>query len=175
MLSVGNGNPKSRSYNFQIRVPVDDTQTLHLWYTTYIPPAGVTIPAELRELCVYDVPVYDEKGELIVDYIDGGDIMAWVTQGRIADRSRETLGSTDSGVVQFRRMLQREIEKVERGEDPIGVLRDPTRNGPIELPVERNKHHFSDGFAARVRRTHARYAPINEQVIALFESTQSGA
>jgi 5,5'-dehydrodivanillate O-demethylase oxygenase subunit len=173
MLSVGNGNPKSQSYNFQIRVPVDDTHTLHLWYTTYIPPHGVKIPPELRELCVYDVPIRDEQGELIVDYIDGGDIMAWVTQGAIADRSRESLGATDAGVVQFRRMLEREITKVERGEDPIGVLRDPTRNGPIELPVERNKHHFSDGFGARIRRTHARYAPINEQVIALFESART--
>jgi 5,5'-dehydrodivanillate O-demethylase oxygenase subunit len=174
MLSVGNGNPQSQSYNFQIRVPVDDTQTLHLWYTTYILPEGKTVPPNLRELCVYDVPIRDETGELIVDYIDGGDIMAWVTQGAIADRSRESLGTTDAGIVQFRRMLEREIDKVARGEDPIGVLRDPTRNGPIELPVERNKHHFSDGFGARIRRTHARYAPINEQVIALFDSAPAG-
>ena len=31
---------RSRYYAFQIRVPVDDTHTLHLWYTAYIPPKG---------------------------------------------------------------------------------------------------------------------------------------
>lgn len=40
MLAVGNGDEHRRSYAFQIRVPVDDTHTMHMWYTSYVPPAG---------------------------------------------------------------------------------------------------------------------------------------
>src|SRR6201991_539019 len=43
-LSVGNGDETSRYYAFQIRVPVDDTHTMHLWYTAYMPPKGETVP-----------------------------------------------------------------------------------------------------------------------------------
>jgi 5,5'-dehydrodivanillate O-demethylase len=169
MLSVGNGNADARSYNFQIRVPVDDTNTLHLWYTAYVPPKNAAVPQHLKDrVTMYDVPFLDENGEHIVDFLDGEDIMAWVTQGRIADRAGEHLGTTDSGIVMLRRILERELDKIERGEDPIGVLRDPTRNGPISLPVERNKHHFSDGFAARLLRGQGRYMPIKDELIALF-------
>jgi 5,5'-dehydrodivanillate O-demethylase len=51
--------------------------------------------------------------------------MAWETQGPIADREHERLATTDRGVVMLRQMFFREMEKVERGEDPLGVVRDP--------------------------------------------------
>ena len=53
------------------------------------------------------------------------DFMAWETQGPIADREHERLGGPDHGVVAFRRMLKREIEKVQGGRDPMCVVRDP--------------------------------------------------
>ena len=174
MLSVGNGNDDSKTFSFQIRTPIDDTHTLHLWFTAYVPPKSIEVPAHLLErVPVYEVPFLDENGEHIVDYVDGEDIMAWVTQGPIADRSGESLGTTDAGVIMLRRMLQRELEKIERDEDPIGVLRGPRGNDPIALPVERNKHHFSDGFAARTMRTQSRYSPISDEVIALFTAARA--
>ena len=151
MLSVGNGDQHSRSYNFQIRVPVDDTNTLNFWYVAYVPPAGAKVLQHLLERTpAYEVPYKDEQGEFIVDFVEGEDMMAWVTQGAIADRTRESLGTTDSGLVVFRRMLEREMEKVERG-----------------------KHHFSDGFASRIRRSHVRYSQVGEEIIAVFESGRS--
>ena len=61
------------------------------------------------------------------------------TQGAIADRGLENLGYSDRGVVLYRRMLLEQIERVERGEDPMGVVRDPTLNTPfIQLPLERH-------------------------------------
>ena len=58
ILSVGNGDEASRYYAFQIRVPVDDTHTLHLWYTAYVPPKGETVaPHLLDKVHVYDVPL----------------------------------------------------------------------------------------------------------------------
>jgi 5,5'-dehydrodivanillate O-demethylase len=112
----------------------------------------------------------DSTGEFIMDNIDGQDIMAWITQGQIADRTRERLGTSDKGVVMYRRALKREMQKVQAGLDPKGVLRDAARNDCIDLPTEKKKHHNSDGFGAFLMRTHAKYAPVAQEIIDLYES-----
>ena len=118
----------SRYYAFQIRVPVDDTHTLHLWYTAYVPPKGQKVASHLLDkVHVYDVPYRDEKGEYILDNVDGQDMMAWITQGAIADRTLENLGASDNGIALYRRVLRREIKKVEEGIDPMYTFRDPAR------------------------------------------------
>ena len=153
-----------------MRVPVDDSHTLHLWYNAYLPPAGAKVPPRLRaKLHTYDVPYLDAQGRFIMDNIDGQDMMAWVTQGPIADRSRENLGASDKGVALYRRVLKREMKKVQDGQDPMGLLRDPARNTRIDLPTETKKHHNSDGFAAFMLRTHAKYAPIAAELVQVYE------
>jgi 5,5'-dehydrodivanillate O-demethylase oxygenase subunit len=170
ILAVGKGDEASRYFSFQMRVPVDDTHTLHLWYNAYVPPNGAEVPAHLlKKVHVYEVPYLDEQGEFIVDNVDGQDMMAWVTQGPIADRTREHLGSSDKGVAMYRRVLRREIKKMQHGEDPMGVVRDPARNQRIDLPNERKKHHNSDGFASFMLRTHAKYSPIAGEVAQIFD------
>jgi 5,5'-dehydrodivanillate O-demethylase oxygenase subunit len=99
-------------------------------------------------------------------------MMAWITQGAIADRTRENLGASDKGVALYRRVLRRELKKIAAGEDPIGVVRDPARNHRIDLPNERKKHHNSDGFAHFMMRTHAKYSPVARDVAALYEGMQ---
>ena len=174
MLSVGNGDETSRYYAFQIRVPVDDTHTMHMWYNAYVPPKGAEVPPHLYEkVHVYDVPWHDEKGDFIVDNIDGQDMMAWITQGAIADRTAENLGASDQGIAIFRRVLRREIKKVEEGLDPIAVIRDPERNRQIDLPNERKKHHNSDGFSSWLLRTNGAYSPIAQDLIKIFEPGKS--
>jgi hypothetical protein len=42
------------------------------------------------------------------DYVDGQDIVAWITQGRISDRSREHLGRSDLGVILLRKLYAQE-------------------------------------------------------------------
>ena len=49
--------------------------------------------------------------------------MAWETQGPIANRTKEHLSYSDRGVVLLRRITKEQIEKVQRGEDPMGVQR----------------------------------------------------
>ncbi|SAK54579.1 Rieske (2Fe-2S) domain-containing protein [Caballeronia fortuita] len=170
MLAVGNGDETSRYYSFQIRVPVDDEHTLHLWYNAYIPPKGMDVPARLTDrLHTYDVPFRDADGEFIVDNVDGQDMMAWITQGPIADRTRENLGASDQGLAIYRRILRREMKKAEAGEDPMGLVRDPVRNQCIDLPNERKKHHNSDGFSSFMLRTHAKYSPIAQDLVRIFE------
>jgi 5,5'-dehydrodivanillate O-demethylase len=170
MLAVGNGDEKSRYYSFQIRVPVDDEHTLHLWYNAYVPPKGKEVPAHLlAKVHTYDVPYLDAKGEFIVDNVDGQDMMAWVTQGTIADRSRENLGSTDKGIALYRRTLRREMKKIQAGQEPMGLVRDASRNACIDLPNEKKKHHNSDGFSSFMMRTHAKYSPIASDLSQLFD------
>ncbi|MDQ6681491.1 MAG: aromatic ring-hydroxylating dioxygenase subunit alpha, partial [Pseudomonadota bacterium] len=150
--------------------------TLHLWYNAYLPPEGTVVPEHLRaKVHVYDVPYQDQHGEFIMDNIDGQDMMAWVTQGTIADRSSEHLGASDKGVALYRRVLKREMKKVQDGLDPMGVLRDPARNASIELPTERKKHHNSDGFASFMMRTHAKYSPIATALVNLYEGRPQAA
>ena len=170
MLDVGNGDEKSRYYSFQMRVPVDDTHTMHLWFNAYVPPQGVEVPQHLLDrLHTYEVPFKDDSGEFIVDNVDGQDMMAWISQGAIADRTLENLGATDKGVVMYRRMLKREMEKVAAGIDPMGLVRDSSRNKCIDLPNEKKKHHNSDGFTSFMMRTHAKYSPIANDLSQLFE------
>ena len=56
------------------------------------------------------------------------DLMAMETQGPIAARENEHLATADRGVALLRTVLKREIEKVQQGLDPIGVIRDPNHD-----------------------------------------------
>jgi 5,5'-dehydrodivanillate O-demethylase len=100
-------------------------------------------------------------------------MMAWISQGRIADRTIENLGSTDQGIAVYRRMLRREMKKVEAGQDPIMVFRDESRNQRIDLPYERKKHHNSDGMKSWLMRTHMRYSPILDDLVKLYEPSSA--
>ena len=64
------------------------------------------------------------------------DHMAWETQGSIADRSEERLGTADRGILMLREMLKREIEKVQKGQDPKGVIRDAAQHTMIDTKLD---------------------------------------
>ena len=66
-----------------------------------------------------------------MDLVQAQDHMAWETQGPIADRTRERLTSSDRGVVLLRQVTMREIQKVQDGQDPMGVVRDPRQNATM--------------------------------------------
>jgi 5,5'-dehydrodivanillate O-demethylase len=168
-LAVGAAAPNWRIYAFQIRVPIDDEHTMHYWYEAFRMREGTAIPQHLLDdVPVYDVPYLDANGEYQLDLLDAQDVMAWITQGALAKREREKLGWTDRGVIMLRKMLEREIAKVEAGHDPIGVIRDPAKNVQIDLPVEVNKDMNSDGVASRMRRVRTRYAPHLDELLAVF-------
>ena len=166
MLRIGGA--AGRFGQFQIRVPVDDTHTWHLWYTAYCPPKGA--PAQ-PVIPGYAVPLWHADGTPNCDFIDGQDIHAWRGQGTIADRTRELLGTSDAGIAMYRRMLKEEMARAEAGQDPKGVIRDPAKNVRIDLPVERLKP-FSDHdtYLRGVLDAQAIcYSPINQEVRKLFE------
>jgi len=152
----------------QIRVPLDDEHYWHIWYTVYTPP--VTQLPKQDFVPAYEVPVFDAQGEYIVSYIDGQDLAAWGGQGVIADRTKETLGASDVGIVMYRRMLQEQLQKVADGQDPLCVIRDPAKNRYIQLDVEKTKP-FSDNrtYISGILNAQAvLYSPINDQLKDLF-------
>ncbi|MFO0745792.1 MAG: Rieske 2Fe-2S domain-containing protein [Myxococcota bacterium] len=155
-------------HRLQIRVPVDDTSTLHLWYACYRAPPGRSAPPQTA-VPIYDVPWRDEYGKFITDFVDGGDIMAWVSQGPIADRTRELLVSSDRGLKVLRRLYLEQIQRVKDGHDPLGVVRQPSPDGIIALPQENDKFGGGDAFVREaLALSHCRHSPILDQIAALL-------
>ncbi len=138
---------------FQIRVPMDDTNTYHVWYRC---------KASDEVQSPHDIPVLDyaykeSNGRLVVETVSGQDMMVWVTQGPISDRTTERLGTTDQGIILYRNLLEENVRKVEQGEDPLAVIRDPAKNTPM-VQINREAEPFRVGasnpdlFAARLER-----------------------
>jgi 5,5'-dehydrodivanillate O-demethylase len=83
-----------------------------------------------------------------VDTVLGQDMMAWVTQGEISDRSTERLGNSDKGIILYRSVLLDHLRLVERGEDPPGVIRDPAENATLRVHREAGAHYQGTYLAA---------------------------
>lgn len=117
-------------FEMQFRVPIDDTHTLHVVYDIYTAPEGVEInPPPV--VPYYDIPIEDENGKPILDFVLAQDMVAWWSQGPIVDRSQEHLGATDAAVIDFRKMLDEQITIVEQGGDPINFYRDASECGEV--------------------------------------------
>jgi len=137
LLRVGEAHPTEAGWvhAFQMRVPIDDTHTLHIVHRNFLPRPGVTYPKQENNEVPYEVrDTFFEDGSIRNDYVVGQDQSAWITQGPISDRSTEFLGVTDVGIIMFRRMIEEQIRVVAEGGDPINVHR--VDNGPISLPQE---------------------------------------
>ena len=93
---------------FMYRVPMDDTHTLHVTFTAYPQPPGECV--EQKQVPYYMIPPsVDTEMKPIWPELDnngGQDIMAWMAQGPVADRSKEKLGESDRGVILFRERPQ---------------------------------------------------------------------
>ena len=83
-----------------------------------------------------EVPMFDDTGRRLLDFNQGQDTMAWVTQGGIAKRDKERLGESDRGLVMYRKLLLDQAAIVADGGDPMNVLRDPEQNQILSLPTE---------------------------------------
>jgi 5,5'-dehydrodivanillate O-demethylase len=157
-------------YQMQIRVPIDDTHTWALFYTVHA-PEGAELPGDLP--CVdYEYKWVDDNDNFIVDFIEGQDIMAWVSQGRVADRTNEKLTKSDVGVVACRRMFREAMEAVRQGADPVAVVREP--HDVIKLPLERFKFGRGAEFASDwIDNGSMRYSPQAQEMKQLHLDAES--
>src|SRR2546423_1655403 len=124
----------------QWHVPVDDENCY--WYaifTSYSTPVDKTKMRDQR-LELYELPDYRSRKNKSNDYgfdpheqaiatftgmgsdINVHDQWAVESMGAIQDRTSEHLGQADKAIVQYRRMLRQEIEKVSLGEKPFMFL-----------------------------------------------------
>jgi len=124
---------KKHRHNLQIRVPVDDEHT-QVFRVNFVPSDSEKSPADA------EVPWRFSKlksgpGKYDMSMVSAQDSMAWETQGNITDRRQEHLGVGDEGIIVLRKMLREQIERVQRGLDPLGVIRNPDKNQIIDLGV----------------------------------------
>jgi phthalate 4,5-dioxygenase oxygenase subunit len=87
------------------------------------------------------------------------DQFACESPGRIADRTKERLGTSDKGIVLYRRMLLEAIEKNSRGENTLMMLNDAEASlltGPPAIdgigPTGRWSEYYKEADAARRSR-----------------------
>ena len=66
--------------------------------------------------------------------------MAWVTQGPIADRTKEALGVSDEGIILFRKLLDEQIAVVEDGAQPMNVFLDAQVNERLDVGAEQTQY-----------------------------------
>src|SRR5437868_6606324 len=115
----------------QIRVPIDDTHTMHIHVQFHPTPDGSPVEQVEDPPVEYLAPYKDPPDALHpftrfrTDQVLAQDHLAWETQGPIADRSAEHLAASDRGIALLRRVLKENIERVQQGLDPLGVIRDP--------------------------------------------------
>ena len=119
--------------HFEWRVPIDDENTLSVtWKYSRVPRDRE--PYRQDRIPTWHGPTHDENGEWITSHVMNQDFLAWAGQGRIADRSQESLGLSDKGIVMIRRRFFQDLKAVAEGRDPKGIIRDPERNQAVRLP-----------------------------------------
>jgi 5,5'-dehydrodivanillate O-demethylase len=145
-------------YQIEIRTPMDDETTWSIIYQAWVPGHGVAIP-EQPHLVTFEAPL-----EELPSYIAGQDMVVWRDQGAIADRTEEMLGESDRGIILFRRMLEEQMARVERGEEPMNVFRGPDPHPA--LPQASEEYGPVKGYvpgAARLR-TAGPFSPIMDTI-----------
>jgi phenylpropionate dioxygenase-like ring-hydroxylating dioxygenase large terminal subunit len=124
----------------QWHVPVDDENCY--WYaifTSYTNPVNKE-KMRAQRLELYELPEYRSRKNKTNDYgfdpqeqatstytgmgadINVHDQWAVESMGAIQDRTREHLGQSDKAIIQYRRLLREQIEKVAKGEKPMLFL-----------------------------------------------------
>ena len=124
----------------QWHVPVDDENCY--WYAIFTSYTTAVDKKKMRDqrLELYELPDYKSRKNKSNDYgfdpheqatetytgmgadINVHDQWAVESMGAIQDRTNEHLGTSDKAIVQYRRLLRQEIEKVAGGKKPFMFL-----------------------------------------------------
>jgi 5,5'-dehydrodivanillate O-demethylase oxygenase subunit len=135
---------EDRTMSMHWRVPLDDTLT-DIYRAVFVPSADGSEVEQPDEPPHRILEYADASGDYDLTTFASQDHMAWETAGRIFDRTQEHLGASDRGVVMYRRLLREQIEIVQRGGEPMALVRDPAKNVMLETLVEQKGIPEGDG------------------------------
>ncbi len=169
---------------YQIGVPVDDTTTWHISYHCYVFPTEIEVPNQASPPYA-EVSLKNEKGEYILDYVLGQDMVAWYAQGELVDRTQEHLTTSDRCILDYRKLLKEQIQVVKNGGEPMNVFRDPVNNERLEPPVPAqeqfretgqyyrgNYHKVAAGGSSYMDDDVDRYCPDRELLQELYRKAE---
>ncbi len=131
--------------HFEWRVPIDDENTLSVcWFFMRVPKGRE--PYVQDKVPTWISPIKDANGRWISSHVINQDIIAWVGQGTIADRTKETLGASDLGIAMMRKRLFDELDAVAtrrgaEGDDPQCERRKLHRAAQHHQEDQRRRHH----------------------------------
>jgi 5,5'-dehydrodivanillate O-demethylase oxygenase subunit len=125
-----------RTGSMWLRTPIDDTHTMQITVAFKQSEDGSEVDPRTENPEVIYLPAVKEPADAMHPvarynfYAPWGqiltqDIVMWETQGPVSPREDERLATSDKGIVMLRELMFQEIEKVQRGDDPLGVIRDP--------------------------------------------------
>jgi 5,5'-dehydrodivanillate O-demethylase oxygenase subunit len=139
--------------HFEWRVPIDDENTLSVaWFFSRVPNDNE--PFVQEEPPTWHGPLLDPAtGRWISTHVMNQDFIAWVGQGRIADRTKEKLGMSDRGILMLRHQLLQDLAAIGRSEDPKAIIRDPAINHKIRLPIA-EREFLEKGLPLEQMRAH---------------------
>jgi 5,5'-dehydrodivanillate O-demethylase len=123
----------ARSCRLEWRVPMDDETTLNLTWFLDRPAAGATVELPEKTPFWY-AETRDDKGEALKTHRLNQKYAVWLNQSPIVDRTKEVLMEGDEGVVTFRNKLFSQIQLIEDGAAPKGLVFDPGQNFRLHLP-----------------------------------------
>lgn len=121
--------------HFEWRVPIDDGSMLSVgWFFDRVP--NDMEPYKQDRIPYWVSPIKDALTDRwITSHVMNQDFVAWVGQGTVADRTQEHLGESDRGVIMMRRRILEDAERVTRGGEPKGIIRDAAKNRCVRLPI----------------------------------------
>jgi 5,5'-dehydrodivanillate O-demethylase oxygenase subunit len=107
-----------------IKIPIDDASTHK--YVLYLDanPGNADRPIEHWVRQLHLEKQHTPDGRYRMDQIPFQDLAVMESQGTISPRETWRMAGSDRGLALYHRILLREVEKVERGQEPIGIVRD---------------------------------------------------
>lgn len=133
--------------------PVDETHALSITARFLPNPPGASeadIQRRIEGMLKQDKVIPRDNPYESGGVVFAQDMVAMDSQGAVSDRSKETLASSDRGVVRLRRGYWDALKAIEQGKEPPGILRNSNR-GRIDFTT--GIFRDRDKMAAIARRS----------------------
>jgi 5,5'-dehydrodivanillate O-demethylase len=155
--------------DLQIRVPVDDTHVIYFLIRAHWLKPGEK--AHQEKIPYFHIPVpIDGNGNVNWSQLDAHatqDMVAWISQGPIVDRTKELLGESDKGIRLFREIFKEQVKIVADGGEPMNVFRDPEKAKCIYIPSAEEEDYWSYQKTQLVSRarTANKWSPVLREMV----------